>query len=156
MFFLNILFVLAGFFNSNDPGPKAVSSVNKTVLLQLVNKVRQTGCQCGDTYYNSAPALAWNEKLEEAALKHSTDMFTRKYFSHVSPDGVNPGTRITDAGYRWRAFGENIAMGYPTENQVIEGWIKSPVHCRNIMNKDFKEMGVARSGSYWTQEFASR
>ena len=54
------------------------------------------------------------------------------------------------------AYGENIATGYTSEREVVDAWIKSPGHCKNIMNKAYKEMGVARVGNYWTQEMASK
>jgi len=141
----------------NRPKPSAFSStVNKNVLLKLVNEVRAKGCQCGDTYYNPAPAVSWNSQLEQAAFFHSVDMFQQKYFSHIAPDNSRGGTRIERVGYSWKAYGENIAMGYNNEKAVLQGWIKSPGHCKNLMNKAYTEMGVARAGTYWTQEFATR
>jgi len=129
--------------------------VNKALLLQLVNAVRKKGCQCGNEWFGPAPALSWNTKLETAATAHSLDMFQHHYFSHTAPDGSSSGQRVQDAGYSWRAYGENIAAGYPSEQEAIAGWISSPGHCRNIMNKDFTEMGVGRAGTYWTQVFGS-
>lgn len=134
----------------------SASGVNKLVMLQLVNDARKKGCQCGDTWYPSAPALSWNLLLEKAALRHSQDMYTNKFFSHTGQDGTGAGVRIDAAGYQWRTYGENIAMGYQLENDVVDGWLKSPGHCKNIMNASFKEMGVAKSGSYWTQDFGSK
>jgi uncharacterized protein YkwD len=136
------------FPGSTDPG----SGVNKTVLLKLVNDARSKGCNCGDTWYGPAPALTWNDKLEAASLEHTNDMFKNKYFGHVAPDGSNAGERIEKAGYHWRSYGENIAQGYRDEQEVIDGWLHSPGHCKNIMGKEFREMGVARTGNLWTQE----
>ncbi len=132
------------------------STVNKTTLLKLVNEVRKKGCQCGDTYYYPAPPVSWNNQLEQAAFNHSADMFQQKYFSHVAPDNSRGGTRIERVGYSWKAYGENIATGYNNEKAVLQGWIKSPGHCKNLMNKTYTEMGVARVGTYWTQAFATR
>lgn len=132
------------------------SGVNKTELLQLVNDARKKGCQCGDTYYPSAPAVTWNEKLEKAALSHSNEMFRNDYFSHTDRSGNNAGVRIEAAGYRWKAYGENLAHGFMNEKEVVQGWLNSPGHCKNIMNKSFKEMGVAKAGNYWTQDFGSQ
>jgi uncharacterized protein YkwD len=132
------------------------ATVNKSQLLQLVNEVRQRGCQCGDTYYYPAAKVTWNSKLELAAYNHSSDMYQNKYFSHTAPDGSNAGVRIDRVGYNWLAFGENIATGYTSEREVVDAWIESPGHCKNIMNKAYTEMGVARVGTYWTQEFAAR
>lgn len=160
MFFLPLIFALITSC-TKEPTPVAAdhsipSTVNKTVLLQLVNNARKKGCNCGDTYYAPAPALSWNDQLEKAAYKHSNDMFRKNYFSHTGSDGTSSGQRISNAGYTWKFYGENIAQGYLTEKEVIEGWLKSPGHCTNIMNKNFKEMGVARAGDYWTQDFGSR
>ncbi|HYK57071.1 MAG TPA: CAP domain-containing protein, partial [Flavisolibacter sp.] len=114
------------------------------------------GCNCGGTYYSPAPALTWNEQLEKAAQAHSTDMYKKRYFSHTSPNGDGAGDRIAKAGYRWQFYAENIGMGYRNENEVVEGWLKSPGHCKNIMNKNYKEMGVAKAGNYWTQTFGAK
>lgn len=139
------------FLKHPEPTP-----INKTLLLQLVNEVRKKGCQCGDTYYSSAPAVGWNGQLEQAALVHSNDMYANNYFSHVAKDGSKAGDRIDDAGYRWRTYAENIAFGYRSEKEVVFGWIQSPGHCKNIMNKAYNEMGVSRVGDYWTQVFATK
>lgn len=132
------------------------SSVNKTLLLQLVNDVRQKGCNCGDKWQPPVGTLTWNDKLEAAATAHSIDMNQKAYFSHTSPDGSNAGNRIQRAGYVWRAYGENIAFGYNNERDLIRGWLNSATHCANMMNRNFKEMGVGRSGTYWTQAFGAR
>ena len=132
------------------------TTVNKTLMVQLVNEVRKKGCDCGDTYYPAVPAITWNETLEKAAASHSKDMFQKKYFSHTSPNGTKAGARIEAAGYRWKTYGENIAMGYSDERAVVEGWLSSPGHCKNIMNAYYKEMGVANINGYWTQVFATK
>ncbi|HEV7334174.1 MAG TPA: CAP domain-containing protein [Flavisolibacter sp.] len=158
------LFILPLFFtifqnttlpNLNDEGPEPWP-VNKKLLLQLINQVRQKGCKCGDTYYPAAAPIAWNSKLEQAALVHSNDMYANNYFSHASKDGSKAGNRIDKMGYSWKTYGENIAFGYRTEKEVVKGWLLSPGHCKNIMSKTFKEMGVARVGDYWTQVFATK
>ncbi len=132
------------------------ATINKTLMLQLVNEVRQNGCQCGGTYYSPVPTVTWNTNLELAAYNHSSDMYKNDYFSHTSLDGATAGDRIQKAGYAWTAFGENIGKGYSTERSVIEAWIQSEGHCKNLMKKQYKEVGVARVGAYWTQAFGAR
>ena len=160
MFFLPLFFTLiAACTKDSLPAPTDSSvpaTVNKTVLLQLINDARKKGCNCGDTYYASAPAVTWNDLLEKAAYNHSSDMFQNKYFSHTGSDGSGSGERINQAGYTWKYYGENIAEGYRTEQEVVDGWLHSPGHCKNIMNRNYSEMAVARVGDYWTQEFGSR
>jgi len=135
------------------PGPAAV---NKILLLQLVNNVRKKGCRCGNTWYPATSPVGWNSQLEQAALVHSNDMYANNYFSHAAQDGSKAGDRLDDAGYHWRTYGENIALSYSNEREVVSGWLKSPGHCKNIMNRAYKEMGVSRVGNYWTQVFATR
>jgi uncharacterized protein YkwD len=135
---------------------KAPISVNKEMLLQLVNDARKKGCQCGDTYYAPAPVISWNDMLEKAAFHHAKDMSRNDYFSHTGKDGTTVSQRMERVGYHWKVYGENIGMGYKDEREVIEGWLRSPGHCKNIMNMKFKEMAVAHVGNYWTQTFGAR
>lgn len=124
-------------------------------LLRLVNETRAEGCDCGNTEMPPVAPLTWDKKLENAAQKHTQDMYDNNYMDHYSQDGRSPGDRITAEGYRWRTYGENIARGYPTPEQVMNGWLGSTGHCKNIMNGNFKEIGLGKSGSYWTQVFAT-
>ncbi len=59
------------------------------------------------------PRLRESVRLDRSAQGHSDDMVRRDYFAHVSPGGSSPVDRITAAGYRWSAAGENIAPGFP-------------------------------------------
>jgi uncharacterized protein YkwD len=106
------------------------------------------------------PALVWNDKLAESAAAHCQDMIDRNYFAHNTPEGLTPGDRATTAGYVWLWVGENIAAGYPSPEQVMEGWMNSPDHKENIIRIQFKELGVAVKVSptgraYWAQEFGT-
>lgn len=131
-------------------------TLNKTRMLQLVNDARKKGCNCGDKWYGPAKALTWNTLLEKTAYDHSRDMEKHKSLSHTSSAGEGPGDRIRKDGYKWTTYGENIAAGYNDEASVVAGWLSSPGHCSNLMNPSYKEMGVARSGRYWAQEFGAR
>ena len=143
---------------SNNGGNTAtiVYNVNKVKLLELVNAVRKTGCNCGSTAMPPVAAVAWNDKLAKAAYDHSVEMKANDYFSHTGSNGSSPGQRITAAGYTWKTYGENIAHGYTSEQAVMNGWLNSEGHCRNIMNGNFKEMGAGRQDTYWTQDFAAK
>lgn len=130
-------------------------------LLDRVNESRSQPRQCGDQHFDAAEPLAWNCKLEDAALAHTKDMVELEFFSHRGPEGVRTGERVNDRGYRWWAVGENIAGGQSSVDQVVDGWLSSPDHCANIMSAEFTEMGAARievPGSQysplWTQVLA--
>lgn len=133
--------------------PDFVYNVKAGTLLDMVNQVRTNGCNCGNTFMPPVAALVWNDKLARAAYRHSEDMKSNNFFSHTGSDNSSVGERTTLEGYIWSSVGENIAWGQTTEQLVINSWLKSEMHCKNIMNKNFKEMGAGRSDNYWTQVF---
>ncbi|WP_229491413.1 CAP domain-containing protein [Massilia sp. HP4] len=132
-------------------------------ILDQVNQARASVRSCGDRQFPAAPPLRWNPALGDAALAHSRDMATRRYFSHRAGDGSQAAERALRAGYSWRRVGENIAFGQRSPREAVEGWLDSPGHCANIMNRDFTEMGAAYGVTpqrqtgiiYWTQVFGT-
>ncbi|MCG3043377.1 CAP domain-containing protein, partial [Streptomyces sp. S1A] len=130
------------------PSSPAPAGDAEARVVELVNSERaRAGC---------AP-LKVNEKLTEAARAHSQDMADHRNMSHTGSDGSGPGDRIERAGYEWRTYGENVAHGYRTPESVMDGWMSSPGHKRNILNCSFEEIGVglAQPGDYWTQTFGA-
>lgn len=119
-----------------------------TRVVTLVNSERaKVGCS----------PVTLNAKLSQAAQAHSADMASHNTMSHTGSDGSDPGQRITRAGYLWSTYGENVAYGYSTPEQVMAGWMASAGHKRNILDCGFKEIGVgvAQPGNYWTQDFGT-
>jgi uncharacterized protein YkwD len=123
----------------------------KTRVVELVNGERgKNGC---------GPVHA-DTRLDQAAQGHSADMVKRNYFSHDTPEGVDPWERARAAGYT-TPTGENIAAGQHTADDVVTSWMNSPGHRANILNCDSHAigMGLARSAEgqpYWTQMFGSQ
>jgi uncharacterized protein YkwD len=141
------------------PGNCSVSAEEQS-MLDAVNNFRAQVRTCGGSQYSAAAPLAWNCKLESAAVTHSIDMSSNDFFSHTGSDQSDVSTRVTDAGYSWLTVGENIAAGYSSIETVMDGWIKSTGHCANMMNPNFQEFGSARVEDtssqyriYWTQVF---
>lgn len=130
--------------------------LDKELMLQLVNKVRSQGAKCGGKKLAPAPPLVWSNQLEKAAFIHSKDMARKKYFNHTGSDGSTAADRMERSGYAWKSYGENIGLGYRDEQEAFAAWLSSAGHCRNMMNPQYKEIGVARSGNYWTQVFGSK
>jgi uncharacterized protein YkwD len=89
-----------------------------------------------------ARPLALDSRLDEAAERHAQDMLARGYFAHESPEGKTVRQRAKAAGYDWHAVGENIALGQLSVEQVMDAWMKSPEHRRNILDRDFVHMGL--------------
>ena len=133
-------------------------------VVDLVNERRAVSQDCGsEGQFAPVPPVSANTQLACAARRHSLDMAQRGYFSHVDPDGVAPDTRILATGYQPRAMGENIAAGAATPLMVVNGWMESDGHCRNIMDATFTELGVGyivdettQYRRYWTQAFGAR
>ncbi|GAA1641592.1 CAP domain-containing protein [Actinoplanes couchii] len=101
--------------------------------------------------------LKANAQLTEAAREHSGYMAQTGTFSHTGRGGSKFAARVKATGYA-QPSAENIAWGYRTAADVVDGWMNSPGHRTNIMNCASKSVGVgvvfADSGApYYTQDF---
>lgn len=87
--------------------------------------------------------LRINRSLSLAAADRIDDMFARRYFAHVAPDGTAPFVWVTRRGYDFRKAGENLAVGYRGAEGIVDGWMGSPGHRANILNPAYDEVGLA-------------
>jgi uncharacterized protein YkwD len=133
-------------------------------MVALINEARAHDRDCGSAgAFDATAPVTWDDLLGQAALRHATDMATHSHFDHTGTDGSSAGDRITDAGYVFRTWGENIAVGQPTVEGVVNAWLGSPGHCANIMRSQFTQMGAAGirgafsgfEAFYWTLNFAT-
>lgn len=120
-------------------------------VLTLVNQERASA--------GLAP-LSMHAGCAQVAYDHSWDMDFRDFFSHTNPDGASPFNRMANAGITYSAAAENIAAGYATAADVMNGWMNSQGHRDNILNANFTEIGIGvrqgsngQYGTYWTQVF---
>jgi len=99
--------------------------------------------------------LLWDQGTYEVALAHSQDMQTLDYFSHTNLEGESPFDRLANANISYSYAGENIAMGYTSPSEVLNGWLNSPGHKANIENPNYTHHGVGYvpDGHYWTHVF---
>ena len=88
-------------------------------------------------------ALRWDRATAAVAQAHAEDMVRRNYFNHKNPDGRGPFDRLRAADVRYMAAAENIAFGYRTAVGVLEGWINSKGHRRNLENCLYTHHGGA-------------
>jgi uncharacterized protein YkwD len=142
--------------SKTDPNGTVPTNLNNSLVLALVNKVRTTGCNCGNTYMPAAAPLTWSETIAQASLNHSKDMDRNRFFRHESYDGRKLRDRFEEVGYKWRAIAENIAYGQKNEEAVVKAWFNSPGHCRNMMDPDYQEIGAAKAGIYWTMDLGTK
>jgi len=122
-------------------------------VLDLTNEYRAE--------YGLSP-LIWDETLANAARLHSNDMADNNFMAHEGSDGSTIGERITHAGWTWRLVRENVAVGQDSPEMVVDGWINSPGHRKNILCEDIIYLGVgfyflmySDFHFHWTQKFGT-
>ena len=118
-------------------------------VLDLVNQHRRAS-GLGD--------LSWRDDLYEVAKIRADEIATRS-FSHTRPDGTDCGQLLDSRGLRWCSWGENLADGQRSAQEVVNSWMSSAQHKANILNPAFKSLGVAAKekglGFDWVQVFYS-
>ena len=131
--------------------PTVDSSVTayEAEVVRLVNEIRVK---------NGLSPLTQDWQLSRVARYKSQDMRDRGYFSHTSPTYGSPFNMMKSFGITYKTAGENIAKGYGSPKAVVDGWMNSPGHRANILNKSFTHIGVGyvASGNYWTQMFIGK
>ena len=142
--------------NARDEPREDVRAAERATLCLLNAERRAKGLR----------PLRADPRLRAAAVRHSKDMLERGFFEHVSPDGLDHHDRILRARYRpalaGGATGENLATGEreaSTPAVIVDGWMHSPGHRRNILRRRFAEIGIGivprsdrgeRGGTYTT------
>ncbi len=88
--------------------------------------------------------LTENAVLDQIADFKLRDMFLRQYFEHVSLSGVDVSGLAKKFDYKFIVIGENLALGnFKNDEILVDAWMASPGHRANILNKHFREIGVA-------------
>ena len=142
---------------TEEPAPPSTTAVAPSVgpyadrILEILNAERTS---------RGLQPLAFESRLVDAAMAHTQHQASLGMIFHYAPDGTGPGERISATGYTFSTWGENVAAGQTSPESVMTAWMESPGHCKNILNPQFTEIGVAffeTSDSYrtwWTQKFA--
>ena len=127
-------------------------------ILQLVNNER--------TDAGLAP-LSINSQLDRAANLHTDEMVQADKMQHQLPGEASLGDRVSATGYDWTRVAENIAAGSKTPEAVVDGWMNSSGHRKNILNPNYTHLGVGYENApddndsyndydvYWTQVFGA-
>jgi uncharacterized protein YkwD len=141
---------------SPDRAAPASGRLGKTEarILGLINAER---------LHRGLPALAYNEQLNEMAIIQAKNMARFQKMAHVLPDANLPtlGDRARYVAYPYGRLAENVALGYPDAETVVQGWMNSKGHRANILNSDVAETGIAiarssAGGLYFCQVFGRR
>ncbi len=117
-----------------------IGTVLPAVIVELTNDERSDA---------SLTPLRRSSVLDEAARLKALDMAKNEYFSHYSPTGVSPWHWFAQADYSFVHAGENLAIHFTDSGEVVDAWMNSPTHRENIMNGNYREIGVGTAeGSY--------
>ena len=119
----------------------------ETEILQFVNDDRKQ---------HDLTPLQLNVMESSLAFKHSQDMATGKVkFGH---DGFNSRAKSIQKSVGAVEVGENVASGPMTAREVVDGWLNSPGHKKNIEgNFILTGIGYAsdkKGNIYFTQIFS--
>lgn len=160
-------------FEYGDP------SANEQAHLELINRARLNpiaealrfnfdlfeGTQAGAISDEPVQPLSSNSQLLQVTREHSNDMLARNFFAHNNPDGDSPFDRMQAAGYSFQTAGENIAFNGTTgsidqtstslklhEDLFVDKDFPDRGHRVNILNPDFKEVGVGLAFGSFTQD----
>ena len=133
-------------------------------LFRAINDARGRARRCGTAdEFEPAGPLARHAALDAAALKHAQDIAARGELDHEGADGSTAAERVAREGYRWTAVGENVASGQSVAEEVVDTWLASAGHCRNLMHARYAETGIAVAVNeddeqvvYWVQVYAAQ
>lgn len=115
-----------------SPGKLVENPAGEQAMLALVNQERATV---------GVKALQYDDQLRDVARAHAQDMWQRRYFSHVSPDGQDPFGRLEQAKVQFVTAGENLALA-PNLDLAHSGLMNSPGHRANILQSVFGRVGI--------------
>ena len=125
----------------------------RQAILDRVNAARREA---------GVPPMVLEPRLTSAARAHADDMLARSYYAHRGLDGTVPYDRVRARGYVPDLVAENIAAGHFNVETVMEAWLHSTDHRRNLLDRRFTHLGVGialgnfehRYKVMWVQSFA--
>lgn len=121
------------------------SEITAGKIINLTNQERAK--------YN-LPELTANSALTKAARQKAEAIFASQQFSH------NFGAKkfsqwIKEQGYQYAIVGENLAINFTASEPLLNAWLASPTHKKNILHQDYREIGVSVQTADWQGEQAT-
>jgi uncharacterized protein YkwD len=102
------------------------TSMSRSDLLNATNAFRSQ---------NGLAPLSLNGQLNNSAQNKAQHMVDNNYWAHNAPDGTTPWYFFDQAGYNYTKAGENLAYGFNTSQDAVNGWIGSPGHRANMLGE---------------------
>ena len=137
--------------SSNITDQPVNCTAEEAEVFRLVNEYR--------AQYGIAP-VKWDQNAYKAAKIRCDEITTN--FSHKRNGGQRFYTVYSEIMQeRLYNYGENIASGQSTAQDVLNSWMNSELHRKNILDPDFDNLAVAFGiyndsyKYYWVQEFTT-
>ena len=109
---------------------------------------------------NHLKPLKIDNRLNKIAVIKAKDMAKDKKMSHTSKKFGATFNLIKKENIHFTKAAENIASGHKTPEFVVERWLKSKGHHKNILGKDYRFIGIGKASDnegklYWVQIFTN-
>lgn len=111
--------------------------------VERLNELRLQGDAPCATARATMQPLAWEVRLASSAHEQASDLALRDLLSHVDARQRGLGARLRSAGYAAAGAGENLAAGQTDFDDTVQAWLASPSHCANLMQPEFRDVGLA-------------
>lgn len=140
-YFCTVLFLCA-FISVSYVFPIAAyaSPVEADTLITLTNQARQDA---------GFARLEAHYQLTQAARRKALDIIKEGYFSHTTPSGKPFYQWIEEEDYAYLYAGENLAIDFVSSEGAVDAWLASPLHRKNILNKEYTHIGIATARGIW-------
>lgn len=112
----------------------------------IITRTNQIRIQAG------LPTLTIDPRLMRSAANKANDMAIRGYFDHANPDGYHMSYWINGAGYTYSLAGENLAKGFYDLDRLMNAWVASPGHYKNLVEPEFTDIGVGMAEGWYENQ----
>lgn len=146
-----LLSLFSTFIYSSTPSEEIINN-----YVSAINEARSETRSCGSYgTFEAANPIRWSNKLYKASKAHSIDMATNGQMTHTGSGKKTDiasgffsqstvGDRVKYFDYKFKGIAENIGAGQKSYKDVVDAWMKSPGHCKNIMNPLYTEIGMSK------------
>jgi hypothetical protein len=124
------------------PNNALAALITPTNLIELTNQERAK---------YGLKELTENKLLTQAAAAKAEAIFAEQKFSH-NFENKKFSQWIKDTGYQYSIVGENLAINFTADTPLFNAWLTSPMHKKNILHDDFREIGIAVKTGDWLGE----
>ena len=129
-----VILILTSFMLSPVLKGQANSAISAEAIIILTNQTR---------LQNVLPTLKVNHLLTKSAENKAKAIIKNQFFAHDQPDGKKFSEWIKEKDYHYLIVGENLAMGFSSNEAIMNAWMQSPMHKENILKSEYQDIGLA-------------